>query len=158
MSEVSNNGGVRTILLPSVLFGIPEVTANDSARTWSLRKWGNPDPMTYAMADLRGCAVRELECVGTAGPAVGEERGARMLGEVLRNPGRVARANRYRDGAYCAGVYLEITLCDPAAEKIVIPIWGRELKRGSMAYRQVVESAETAKSAFDAMIEDSSRG
>lgn len=79
-------------------------------------------------------------------------------GEVLKNPGKVARANRYKSGAYCAGVYLEVTLRDPAAEKLVIPLWGRELKRGSMAYRQVMESAGTVKAAFDEMIEGVRRG
>ena len=95
---------------------------------------------------------------GDRWPAVGEAQGMAMLGEVLKNPGKVARANRYKSGAYCAGVYLEVTLRDPAAEKLVIPLWGRELKRGSMAYRQVMESAGTVKAAFDEMIEGVRRG
>lgn len=153
MTETSNNSGERTILLPSAPFGIPEVMANDAERTWSLRKLGTPDATVYAMADLKGCVVKELECEGTSGPAAGETQGMQLLGEVLKNPGKVARANRYRGGSYCAGVYLEVTLADPDAEAIIIPIWDRELKRGSMAYRQVIESAETVKAAFDGMIE-----
>ena len=47
---------------------------------------------------------------------------------------------------------------DPTADKLIIPVWGRELKRGSMAYRQVIESAETVKAAFDEMVEGGSRG
>lgn len=158
MGEISNNGGERSILLPSAPFGIPEVTANDSAHTWSLRALGDPEPMVRPMAHLQRCVVKELECEGTAGPAADESQGMSMLGEILKNPGKVARANRYRGGAYCAGVYLEVVLREPGAEKIVIPIWSRELKRGSMAHRQVIESAQTVKAAFDEMIERSSRG
>ncbi len=158
MSEISNNDDIRTILLPSAPFGIPEVTANDAEGTWGLRKLGVPHPDVYAMADIASCTVRELECEGTAGPAVGEARGMELLGEVIKNPGKVARANKYKGGAYCGGVYLEVTLRDPTADKLIIPVWGRELKRGSMAYRQVIESAETVKAAFDEMIEGGSRG
>ena len=63
MSEISNNGGIRTILLPSAPFGIPEVTANDADGTWSLRKLGNPQPDVYAMADVAGCVVKELSLI-----------------------------------------------------------------------------------------------
>ena len=74
---------------------------------------GNPQPDVYAMADVAGCAVKELECEGAQGMA--------MLGEGLKNPGKVARANRYKSGACCAGVYLEVTLRDLSAEKLIIP-------------------------------------
>ena len=122
---------------------------------WSLRKLGNPQPDVYAWPMWQD-ALRSSSADRAATPSARAQRHVPCW--VLKNPGKVARANRYKSGAYCAGVYLEVTLRDPAAEKLVIPLWGRELKRGSMAYRQVMESAGTVRAAFDEMIEGVRRG
>ena len=82
-----------------------------------------------------------------------------MLGEVLKNPGQGRSSEQVRSGAYLRGRFLKVTLREPGGREVgYSPMgpWGFE--RGSMAYRQVMESAGTVKAAFDEMIEGVRRG
>ena len=92
------------------------------------------------------CEVFEVE-----GDQQPEPEGFRALGDILANPMAVSRANaaRRRDRVFGVGVLVE--MAEPVAP-VRIGLWARQLKRGSRAYRNVVDSAQELKRTFDTMI------
>lgn len=155
MSELSDTmdyTGKRIILLPSAPFGIPEVLADDEAGTWSIRIPGFPTPKVYRCSDVVGCEVKELGHVATTEELPADLAGAQLVSEILKNPGKVAKRNRMKSGNFCDGVYLKVCLAS-TDEPVYITMWAHELKRGTKAHKQVIESAETVKRSFDEMIE-----
>ena len=149
MEPQADNGtfeATRTILAPMPVLGIPEVLVDEARGLWSVRAAGAEQPSIYRCSDIRSCEVFEVE-----GDQQPEPEGFRALGDILANHMAVSRANavRRRDRVFGIGVLVE--MAEPVAP-VRIGLWARQLKRGSRAYRNVVDSAQELKRTFDTMI------
>ena len=149
MEPQTDNGtfeATRTILAPMPVLGIPEVLVDEARGLWSVRAAGAEQPSIYRCSDIRFCEIFEVE-----GDQQPEPEGFRALGDILANPMAVSRANaaRRRDRVFGVGVLVE--MAEPVAP-VRIGLWARQLKRGSRAYRNVVDSAQKLKRTFDTMI------
>ena len=133
----------RTILAPMPVLGIPEVLLDEGRGLMSVRLPGADTARILRCADILSCEIYEVE---------GEEEpvpeGWRGLGEVFKNPLAVARGNAVRrhDRIFGAGVMLALA---GSAEPVPLCLWPRQLKRGTRAYRNIMESARELKHAID---------
>ena len=125
----------RTILAPMTMFGIPEVLLDEARGLWSIRQPGAPKPTIYRCEDVAAC-------------------------EIVMNPMAVSRGNALRRGNRILGVVVQVTVRRPDATpvEVNIKLWLRQLKRGTRAYRNVMESARELKGVFDEMIAGQGNG
>lgn len=136
----------RTILSSAPMFGIPEVLLDEAHGLWSIRQPGMEQASVFRCADIASCEVEEIEAEVTPAP-----EGLRGLGEVFLNPMGVSRGNAARRKNRIYGVNVVVSMKMPDVDPIRIKLWMRELKRGTRAYRNVMESAVGLKGDFDEM-------
>ena len=145
----------RTILAPMTMFGIPEVLLDEARGLWSIRQPGAPKPTIYRCEDVAACEIVEIEPERAEAPD-----GLKGVGEIVMNPMAVSRGNALRRGNRILGVVVQVTVHRPDAApvEVNIKLWLRQLKRGTRACRNVMESARELKGVFDEMIAGQGNG
>ena len=86
---------------------------------------------------------------------------SRGVGEIVMNPMAVSRGNALRRGNRILGVVVQRDRARgqmPRPSSVNIKLWLRQLKRGTRAYRNVMESARELKGVFDEMIAGQGNG
>lgn len=144
----------ETLYVSPPFSALPEVYQDAGRKLWAVRQPG-AEPVTFAYADIIGCAVVEL---GEQGPsatdrAADSDTRAGLLASVLKDPRAVSQANAAKAGII-GGVGVRVTVQTPSGRAALdLPIVVQNLKRGSRAHRQAMDAAEHLKGRFDAMAE-----